>query len=84
MAIGRGMNNKQVVEQHMSEQLREYNEALSASQSKIKTLKSCLNTIAEKVCDGEYGDNQLGGKNKIMALSDYELRDFIINNYNKL
>ena len=83
MAFGRGMNNKQVVEQHMSEQLREYNEALSASQSKIKTLKSCLNTIAEKVCDGEYGDNQLGGKNKIMALSDYELRDFIINNYNK-
>lgn len=48
MAFGRGMNNKQVVEQHMSEQLREYNEALSASQSKIKTLKSCLNTIAEK------------------------------------
>lgn len=83
MAFGRGMNNKQVVEQHMSEQLREYNEALSASQSKIKTLKNCLNTIAEKVCDGEYGDNQLGGKNKIMALSDYELRDFIINNYNK-
>lgn len=83
MAFGKGMNNKQVVEQHMSEQLREYNEALSASQSKIKTLKSCLNTIAEKVCDGEYGDNQLGGKNKIMALSDYELRDFIINNYNK-
>ena len=83
MAFGRGMNNKQVVEQHMSEQIREYNEALSASQSKIKTLKGCLNTIAEKVCDGEYGDNQLGGKNKIMALSDYELRDFIINNYNK-
>ena len=83
MAFGRGMNNKQVVEQHMSEQIREYNEALSTSQSKIKTLKGCLNTIAEKVCDGEYGDNQLGGKNKIMALSDYELRDFIINNYNK-
>ena len=83
MTFGRGMNNKQVVEQHMSEQIREYNEALSASQSKIKTLKGCLNTIAEKVCDGEYGDNQLGGKNKIMALSDYELRDFIINNYNK-
>lgn len=83
MAFGRGMNNKQVVEQHMSEQIREYNEALSASQSKIKSLKGCLNTIAEKVCDGEYGDNQLGGKNKIMALSDYELRDFIINNYNK-
>lgn len=83
MAFGRGMNNKQVVEQHMSEQIREYNEALSASQSKVKSLKGCLNTIAEKVCDGEYGDNQLGGKNKIMALSDYELRDFIINNYNK-
>lgn len=83
MAFGRGMNNKQVVEQHMNEQLREYNEALSASQSKIKALKSCLNTIAEKVCDGEYGDSQLGGRNKIIALSDYELRDFIINNYNK-
>lgn len=78
-----GINNNQVISKHMEEQIRNYSEALNAVSGKASDLKKCLNVIAEKVCDGEYGENQLGGKNKMLALSAFELRDFIIDNYNK-
>lgn len=74
-------NQNDVYEKHLEEQVNEGNSALGKAQKKAKKLRSCLMEVAEKVCDNEYSDKQLGGPNQVMSLSDTDLRDFIIQNY---
>lgn len=76
-------DQNEVYEKHLEQQVDEGNSALSKASSKAKKLRSCLTAVAEKVCDSEYGDMQLGGPNEIIKYSDTELRDFIIKNYYK-
>lgn len=52
-----------------------------SAQAKAKKRRDIINYIAEKICDDEYARNQLGGPNKIFAMSDLELRDFVVANY---
>lgn len=74
------LNSQQVVTRHLEEQLADFSEALDNSRSQTKKLRGYMTAIAEKVCDSEYGENQLSGKNQMSALDDIELRDFIIKN----
>ena len=74
-------DQQDVYQKHLEEQVVEGNSALGKATSRAKKLRDCLSAVAEKVCDSEYGDMQLGGPNQIAKYSDTELRDFIINNY---
>lgn len=42
-----------------------------------------LQRVAETICDNDYSKEQLGGKNRILSLSSFELANFIINNWKK-
>ncbi|MFE8700970.1 hypothetical protein ACFYKX_10110 [Cytobacillus sp. FJAT-54145] len=42
-----------------------------------------LQRVAQTICDNEYAKEQLGGKNRILALSAFELANFIIDNWKK-
>ena len=64
-------------------QLDEYREDYKKQKGKADNRYKYMSMIAEKICSSEYGEKQLGGKNKILAMEDTELRDFIINDYNK-
>lgn len=64
-------------------QLEEYKEDYKKQKSKADHRYKYMSMIAEKICSSDYGKKQLGGKNKILALEDTELRDFIVNDYNK-
>lgn len=64
-------------------QLEEYREDYKKQKGKADNRYKYMSMIAEKICSSEYGEKQLGGKNKILSLQDTELRDFIINDYNK-
>lgn len=72
-----------VIMRHLEEQLGESTNESKRNAAQAKKLRSCLSMIAEKVCDGEYGERQLSGKNLISTLDDIALRDFIIQNVNK-
>lgn len=74
-------DQKEVYEKHLEEQLNEGNTAYSKASKRASKLRDCLMTVAEKVCDNEYSEKQLGGPNQVMKLSDAELRDFIIQNF---
>lgn len=74
------LNSHDVIVRQLQEQLAEFDSELGKTSGKAKKLRGCLNTLAEKLCDGEYGENQLGGPNAMLKLSDTELRDFILNN----
>ena len=78
-----GLNKNGVVNQQLERQLENYKNALSKAEGHEKKLRGCLDAIAEKICDEQYALNQLGGKNEVLGLSDYELRDFIVSNYYK-
>ena len=73
-------NQDEVYQKHLEEQVDESNSALSKASGKAKKLRDMMMTIAEKLCDEEYSEKQLGGPNQIFKLSDEELRDFIIQN----
>lgn len=62
-------------------QLREYQEGYKKEKSAADRRYKCLSAVAEKICSSAYGKQQLGGKNKILSLSDLELRDFIIADF---
>lgn len=80
MRTKRNMDNHGVIVGQLQAQISEYASALSKEKSKRKKLRECLTAVAEKVCDSEYGNGQLGGKNQMLTLSDTELRDFVIKN----
>ena len=46
-------------------------------------LRNALQLIAEKLCDSDYGNNQLGGPNQLLSLADMDLRDYILSNVSK-
>lgn len=73
------MNNDSLIMQYDAQINRiekEYREA----QSRAKSLRKNLETIAEKTCNFKYAIKQLGGPNEIFKMSDGQLRDFIITN----
>lgn len=74
------LTTNEVIIRQLEEQLADYANDLNAARAQAKKLRSCLSTIAEKVCDSEYGKNQLSGKNAMTTLDDMALRDFIIKN----
>lgn len=74
------LTTNEVIIRQLEEQLADYATDLDAARAQAKKLRSCMSTIAEKVCDSEYGKNQLSGKNAMTTLEDMALRDFIINN----
>lgn len=73
-------NQDEVYQKHLEEQVDESNSALNKASGKAKKLRDMMMTVAEKLCDEEYSEKQLGGPNQIFKLSDEELRDFIIQN----
>lgn len=77
------MPKTDVYRTHLESQLEEYKKKASKAESDAKKRLECLKTIAERICSSAYGEKQLGGENKMLQLSDVELRDFIINDYNK-
>jgi Chromosome segregation ATPases len=42
-----------------------------------------LQRVAQTICDNDYAREQLGGKNRILSLSSFELANFIIENWKK-
>lgn len=42
-----------------------------------------LRGVANSVCDNEYAQEQLGGKNRILTLPAHELSEFIVKNWQK-
>ena len=74
------LSTNEVIIRQLEEQLADYEVDLNKANGQVKKLRSCMQTIAEKVCDGDYGKNQLSGKNMMTTLEDIELRDFIIQN----
>lgn len=58
-------------------------ENFKSEQKRSGSLRNSLQLIAEKLCDSDYGNNQLGGPNKLLSLSDMELRDYILSNVSK-
>lgn len=62
-------------------QLREFQEGYKKEKASSDRRYKCLSAVAEKICSATYGKQQLGGKNKILSLSDLELRDFIIADF---
>lgn len=76
MALG----TNEVIFRQLEEQLADFGSDLNRANGETKKLRSCLTSIAEKVCDSEYGKNQLSGKNLMTTLDDIALRDFIIKN----
>lgn len=77
------LNKNDVIIKQLEEQLADYNNDLNSARSQLKKVRSCMTAIAEKVCDSEYGENQLSGKNLMSSLDDIALRDFIIKNVTK-
>lgn len=75
--------NDAVYISQLKAQLEEYREDYKKQKGKADNRYKYMSMIAEKICSSDYGEKQLGGKNKILALEDTELRDFIINDYNK-
>ena len=74
------LGNNSVVIQQLQSQISEYQGALNETHGKYKKARKCLEEIAEKVCDREYAQGQLGGKNEMIRMNDIQLRDFIIAN----
>ena len=68
----------------LSAQVKKIEAEYRSEKAKSSKRRSCINYIAEKVCDSQYANNQLGGPNQIFAMSDIDLRDFIVENvYNQ-
>lgn len=74
------LNTNEVIIRQLEEQLADYENDLGKMTSQAKKLRDCMQTIAEKVCDSDYGKSQLSGKNLMTSLEDIALRDFIIQN----
>lgn len=62
-------------------QLEKIEEEYHKAKSQSKKRRDIINYIAEKICDEKYAKSQLGGPNKIFAMSDIELRDFVVENF---
>lgn len=62
-------------------QLQKIEEEYNKAKSESKKRRDIINYIAEKICNDRYAQNQLGGPNKIFAMSDIELRDFVVENF---
>lgn len=62
-------------------QLQKIEEEYNKAKSESKRRRDIINYIAEKICNDRYAQNQLGGPNKIFAMSDIELRDFVVENF---
>lgn len=77
------MPKTDVYKSHLESQLEEYKQKAAKAEASSKKRLECLTTVAERVCSSAYGAKQLGGENKMLQLSDVELREFIINDYNK-
>lgn len=75
------MENKEVLNSHLESQLREYTKKYKEERGKADRRYDYLTIIAEKICSSVYGEQQLGGKNKVLSMSDMELRDFIIKDH---
>lgn len=80
MRTNNSFSTNDVILNQLHAQVAELNKALKQEQGKRKKLRECLTSIAEKVCDIEYSNGQLGGKNEMATMSDIQLRDFIIKN----
>lgn len=75
------MNNTREVEKdQLMAQIAKIEEEYRNEKRRSDNLRKGMMKIAEKCCDNDFAQTQLGGKNKIFALSDNELRDFVINN----
>lgn len=74
------LGTRDIVNRQLEEQINGFEKDLESSNEKASIRRKCLMTIAEKVCDSQYGNMQLGGKNNLLKQSDYEIRDFIIKN----
>lgn len=62
-------------------QLQKIEEEYNKAKSESKKRRDIINYIAEKICNDRYAQNQLGGPNKIFAMNDIELRDFVVENF---
>lgn len=65
----------------LSSQVEKIETEYKKASSLAKKRKNIINYIAEKICDFNYATSQLGGPNRIFAMSDIELRDFIVENF---
>lgn len=74
------LNSSDVVLRHLEQQIADFTDDFHKAKAQTKKLRNYMTSIAEKVCDSEYGKNQLGGENLVTTLDDIALRDFIIQN----
>ena len=69
-----------VYSQQLLNQIEKIEKEYKTASATAKKVRKDMETIAEKVCNFKYAQRQLGGPNQIFAMSDGELRDFIIEN----
>lgn len=74
------MDRYDVIIKQLEAEIHGYKRDYESATKQKQKLRSILAFIAEKLCDSSYGNNQLGGKNAMLSLSDEELRDFIVQN----
>lgn len=73
------MNNDTLLMQYEA-QVKRIEKEYKETRNKASSLRQNLESIAEKTCNFKYAVKQLGGPNQIFAMTDGELRDFIIAN----
>lgn len=72
-----------VYNSQLESQLKEYQKSYAREKQRADKLYECLTTVAEKVCSSVYGENQLGGKNRMISMQGPDLRDFIVDDFQK-
>lgn len=74
------LTTNEVVVRQLEDQLENCEKEKKQVIAQLKKQRKCMQALAEKICDSEYGESQLNGKNMVSTLDDMELRDFIIKN----
>ena len=69
-----------VINNQLASVIKDYKRDFDTQKSLADKRRNIIDVIAEKVCDKKYAEEQLGGKNAVLSLSDEDIRDFIIKN----
>lgn len=69
--------------QRTEQQLKQMTSLTEGYRSDARKNMSELQRVAETICDNDFSKKQLGGVNRILSLSSFELANFIIENWQK-
>ncbi|MBL4952134.1 hypothetical protein JK635_07905 [Neobacillus sp. YIM B02564] len=67
----------------LEEQMNQTRQLAEGYRADARKHMSELQRVAQTICDNDFAKEQLGGKNRILSLSSFELANFIIDNWKK-